>query len=85
MALKILYFASLRESIGVAEEHLQPSADVHNIKELITWLSKQSKAHASAFKNHAQIHVALDQTHSSHETSIKGVKEIAFFPPVTGG
>ena len=85
MSLKILYFASIRESIGIAEEEVQPSLDVNTVKELINWLSASSNRHTRAFEKHAQIHVAIDQVHSKFGSSINGAKEIAFFFFFTGG
>ena len=83
--MNILYFAWVREKVGVAEERITPPAAVETVGQLMDWLATQSPKHATAFSNRAQIRAAVDQVHSAHGARITGAKEIAFFPPVTGG
>ncbi|MBL8629993.1 MAG: molybdopterin converting factor subunit 1 [Rhodospirillaceae bacterium] len=83
--MNILYFAWVREKIGRGDETVTPPATVETVAQLIDWLAGQSPKHSEAFKNRAQIRVAVDQTHSAHAAKIAGAKEVAFFPPVTGG
>jgi molybdopterin synthase sulfur carrier subunit len=85
VALNILYFAWVREKVGIGDETVSPPASVETVAQLIDWLATQSPKHAEAFKNRTQIRAAVDQTHSAHSTKIAGAKEVAFFPPVTGG
>jgi sulfur-carrier protein len=81
----ILYFAWLRERVGVGEETLTPPADVTTVTALMDWLTNRSAGHAAAFQDRKLIRAAVDQTHCPVSTSIVGAKEVAFFPPVTGG
>jgi sulfur-carrier protein len=83
--MKALYFAWVRERIGKAEEELAPPEDVKTIADLMAWLSAKGENYAAAFANMKTIRAALDRTHAKHESAIAGVREIAFFPPMTGG
>lgn len=83
--MKLMYFAWVREKIGIAQENVSPPETVSTISELITWLESRGPEYRSAFENRECIKAALDQTHVDHHTSLKGASEIAFFPPVTGG
>jgi molybdopterin synthase sulfur carrier subunit len=83
--MNILYFAWVREKVGIGEERVSPPADVETAAQLMDWLSTRSAKHADAFANRAQIRVAIDQTHSAHGAKVTNAKEVAFFPPVTGG
>ena len=58
---------------------------VKNVRELIVWLKNKDSVYADAFKNLDQVRIALDQSHVDLNTLIGESKEIAFFPPVTGG
>ena len=64
---------------------MSPSDDVKTVSDFIAWLKTQSPAHAEAFADTGQIRVALDQVHVPFDTAIGDAREIAFFPPVTGG
>ncbi|MBU3889053.1 molybdopterin converting factor subunit 1 [Methylosinus sporium] len=83
--MKALYFAWVRERIGRAEEELSPPPEVATVGELIAWLKSRDEAYALAFENAAVIRTAIDKAHVRHETPIAGAREIAFFPPMTGG
>ena len=83
--MNILYFAWLRERIGTGEETLSPPVVVETLAQLMDWLSQRSAGHAAAFADRKLIRAAVDQVHSQHATKITGAKEVAFFPPVTGG
>ncbi len=83
--MKVLYFAWVRERIGRAEEMLDPPADVRTVSDLIAWLSGRGEEYAHAFERPKVIRTAIDQTHVRPETAIAGAREIAFFPPMTGG
>ena len=83
--MRALYFAWVRERIGVAEEELSPPGAVRTVAELMAWLAGRSEAHAPAFDNPAVIRAALDRTHVKHDAPIAGAREVAFFPPMTGG
>ena len=82
--MNLLYFASLRECIGVSSENYK--TDQKTISGLIEELVKRESRYEKAFKNLSMIKVAVDhELINDMETSIVGVNEIAFFPPVTGG
>ena len=83
--MKMLYFAWVRQKIGLAEEIATPPNSVNTAGELIDWLVGLSPGHAEAFANRGTIRIAINQIFAEPEDSIVGVTEIAFFPPVTGG
>jgi molybdopterin synthase sulfur carrier subunit len=83
--MKALYFAWVRERIGLAEEEIAPPRDVVTVRELIQWLSARDEGYAAAFANPATIRAALDKTHAAPDAPIGAAREIAFFPPMTGG
>ena len=83
--MKILYFARLRETIGTGEEDVTPPSGVTDIPTLIDWLKSRGATYDAAFCNPRHIRVAIDQAHARADASIAGAREIAFFPPVTGG
>jgi molybdopterin synthase sulfur carrier subunit len=85
MSVKVLYFAWVREKVGKAEESLDVPAGVETAQQLITWLKQRGPEYAEAFARAEVIRVALDRTHVQPTASIAGAREIAFFPPVTGG
>lgn len=85
MAVRVLYFAWVREKIGKAEETLSPPPDVATVGELINWLAARGPEYGEAFAKPGIVRAAIDQTHVTHEASIAGAREIALFPPVTGG
>jgi molybdopterin synthase sulfur carrier subunit len=83
--MEILYFAWVRERIGVAAETLEPPAEVVTVAGLLDWLAARSPGHAAALADRSAIRVALDQDFVGFDASIAGAGEIAIFPPVTGG
>jgi sulfur-carrier protein len=83
--MKVKYFAWVRERVGKAEETVEPPASVRTVDDLIGWLSNRGEAYAYAFETPKTIRAAIDHTHVKPETMIAGAREIAFFPPMTGG
>jgi sulfur-carrier protein len=83
--MKALYFAWVRERVGKAEEELDPPAGVTTVGDLIAWLAKRGENYAHAFDKPLAVRAALDRVHARADASIAGVKEVAFFPPMTGG
>ena len=83
--MKALYFAFLRERIGKAEEEIAPPGNIETVGELMGWLSGQGENYAAAFANIKTTRAALDRTHVKHDVLIGNAREIAFFPPMTGG
>jgi sulfur-carrier protein len=83
--MRALYFAWVRERVGKAEEELDPPATVTTIGDLIAWLSKRGEGYAHAFDKPLGVRAALDRVHARNDVRIAGAKEVAFFPPMTGG
>jgi sulfur-carrier protein len=85
MTIRLLYFAWVRERIGRADEAVTLPATVTTIAELIAWQKARGPEYAHAFERGDIVRAAIDQTHAKHTASIAGAREVAFFPPVTGG
>ncbi len=83
--MKILYFASLRERIGIAEEEVSPPPAIVTLGDLTGFLAARSPKHAAAFANPQAIRGAVDQEVATPGTALGNAREIAFFPPFTGG
>jgi len=83
--LKLLYFAWVRERVGKPDEEIDPPASVRTVGELVSWLSGRGEEYAFAFENAKVIRAAIDHTHVKPDAAIAGAREIAFFPPMTGG
>jgi molybdopterin synthase sulfur carrier subunit len=83
--VKLRYFAWVRERIGKAEEEVAPPVTVATVAELMTWLAARGEEYAYAFENPKVIRAAIDRKHVQSGTPIAGAREIAFFPPMTGG
>ena len=83
--LKLVYFAWVRERVGKAEEEIVPPASVTTVAELMRWLRDRGEEYAHAFENPKVIRAAIDKSHVRPDTAIAGAREIAFFPPMTGG
>jgi sulfur-carrier protein len=83
--MKARYFAWVRERIGVAEEDIAPPAEVATVADLIGWLAQRGEGYAYAFENPKVIRTALDKAHVRREALIASAREVAFFPPMTGG
>jgi molybdopterin synthase sulfur carrier subunit len=84
-AVKLLYFAWVREKMGRAEEAVDLPAHVKSVADLIAWLKTRGPEYENAFAEAKVIRTALDRTHVKHEAMLAGAREVAFFPPVTGG
>jgi sulfur-carrier protein len=85
VSIKVLYFAWLRERIGKAEEVIEPPASVTTVGQLMAWLAGKGEQYAYAFENPKVIRAAIDRTHVRADAKIESAREIAFFPPMTGG
>ena len=83
--ITILYFAWVREAIGTDSETITLPEAVTTVATLLDHLATQSPGHAAALADRSRIHVAVDQQFANAETPIAGAREIAIFPPVTGG
>ena len=83
--MRIMYFAWLRERIGTGSEEVSPPDNVATVTDLIDWLKTREPRYAIAFEDTTAIRVALDQEQADFDSPISGVREVALFPPVTGG
>ena len=85
--MQILYFAWLRERVGVAAEEVSPPAEVTSVAALIDWLRRRSAGHAAAFAPDGArlVRCAVNQVFAQPEWPVAPEDEVAFFPPVTGG
>lgn len=83
--MRVLYFAWLRQKIGIGEEEVAPPATVATVGALVEFLAARSPAHADAFAHRSAIRCAVNQDFATPETPVKPGDEVAFFPPVTGG
>ena len=83
--MKVKYFAWVRERVGKAEETIEPPAEVRTVGDLIGWLSARGETYAHAFEKPTVIRAAIDQSHVKADAMIAGAREVAFFPPMTGG
>lgn len=83
MSLNVLYFAWLRERIGVPSETVE--TDAATIADLVAELRLREDRYALAFSDLASVRVALDQELTDYDAPLAGAREVAFFPPMTGG
>jgi molybdopterin synthase sulfur carrier subunit len=79
----VLYFAWVRERIGLPREQVETTAPT--VMDLIEELKAREDRYALAFSDLKSLRVALDQKLSSFDAPLAGVREVAFFPPMTGG
>lgn len=83
--MRLVYFASVREAIGIAEEQREFPPVVMAVHDIVRWLCDQSPVYASAFADTDRLRFALDQNMVTGSAIIGKGKELAIFPPVTGG
>ncbi|MAH85522.1 MAG: molybdopterin converting factor subunit 1 [Rhodospirillaceae bacterium TMED8] len=83
--MRLLYFAWVREKIGMSREDANVPDGVSNVGDLIDWLSGRGREYEEAFANKASVRVAVNQEYAKMDTPVKLNDEVAFFPPVTGG
>ncbi|HUL67458.1 MAG TPA: molybdopterin converting factor subunit 1 [Burkholderiaceae bacterium] len=85
MNLTILYFAALRERIGLAREECVVPANVTTVAALKDWIVARGAPWSEAFSTVPRVRTAVNQSMAGPETSLPDRAEVAFFPPVTGG
>lgn len=83
MTLTVLYFAWLRERVGLPRETVETEAAT--VAELVAELRAREERYALAFSDLKAVRVALDQDLADFDAPLAGVREVAFFPPMTGG
>lgn len=81
----LLYFAWVREMIGTDSESLALPAHISTVAALLDWLATRSPGYAAALADRSRIRVAVDQAFATAATPLNNPREIAIFPPVTGG
>ena len=85
MTVRLLYFAWVREKLGRAEERVDVPAEITTVADLMAWLGRRSAEDLEVFSRVGIVRAAVDQVHALPSASIAGAREVAFFPPVTGG
>lgn len=81
--MNVVYFAWVRERIGLAQETVE--TDAATVNDLIAELCAREERYDAAFADISALRVALDQELSDFDAPLEGVREVAFFPPMTGG
>ena len=83
--MKLVYFASVREAIGLSSEEFDVPQDVCTVGDLVARISARSDEHARALHDLSRLRFALDQEMVADDALLGAAKELAIFPPVTGG
>lgn len=83
--MKLVYFAWLRERVGIPGESVTPPADVTTVGALLQWLKARGGGYAEALKDLSVVRVAVNQEYAGPDTPVRPGDEVALFPPVTGG
>jgi len=83
--MDLLYFAWVRQKIGVGRERLEVPPSVATVADLLAWLSARGPGYAAALGDTGLIRVAVNQEFATLATPVAASDEVAFFPPVTGG
>jgi molybdopterin synthase sulfur carrier subunit len=83
--LKLVYFAWVRERIGLTEEEVALPGSVATVADLVEWLKTRGPEYEHALAEPSAIRVAVDRVHQGRNAPITGAQEIALFPPMTGG
>lgn len=81
--IDVLYFAWVRERIGLPKERIETNAST--VAELVEELKAREDRYALAFSDLTALRVAVDQDLADYGASLEGAREVAFFPPMTGG
>lgn len=83
--IRVLYFAWLRERLGLSEEAFPLPPGVATVAELVSWMSARGPAHAALFGPGSTVRCAVNQEIATLQDAVAAGDEVAFFPPVTGG
>lgn len=83
--MKVMYFAWLRQKVGMGEEVIDLPDDVTTTGQLVEWLRGRGTGYVDAFRDTTAIKVAVNQEFADFDAPVKAGDEVAFFPPVTGG
>jgi molybdopterin synthase sulfur carrier subunit len=82
---KLMYFAWVRERIGLSEEDVDLPGAVKTGADLLDWMKTRGENYEAALEFANSIRIAVDQEHIEHREDIGSPREIALFPPMTGG
>lgn len=83
--MDLLYFAWVREAVGAGHESVDPPETVRTVADLAAWLAARSPGHAAALADPARLRAAIDQRFVPLDAPLGDAREVALFPPVTGG
>ena len=83
--MRVLYFAWVRDRVGMGEETVQPPPEVATVADLMAWLAGRGPGYAAAFADPDRLRCALDHDYATADAPLGAAREVAFFPPVTGG
>jgi sulfur-carrier protein len=83
--VKLVYFAWVRERIGKPEEEVELPPGIATVADLVGWLKGRGEEYDYAFENEGVVRAAIDKVHARPDAPLAGAREIAFFPPMTGG
>jgi sulfur-carrier protein len=83
--MRLIYFAWVRERIGKPEEDIDLPDGVKTVGDLLQFLKGLGEEYEAALQVPKVIRVAINQEHAEHDELIAGAREIALFPPMTGG
>ena len=83
--MRLVYFAWVRERVGLSDETVDLPAGIGTVADLVGWLKGRGEGYAHAFANERIVRAALDRVHVKPDAALAGAREIAFFPPMTGG
>ncbi|MCC9623086.1 molybdopterin converting factor subunit 1 [Thalassospira sp. MA62] len=83
--MKLIYFSWVKDRIGFGEEDIDLPATVKTVSDLLGWLPGRGENFANALADPAIIRVAVDQEYATVDADVSNAREIALFPPVTGG
>jgi sulfur-carrier protein len=83
--MRLVYFAWVRERVGRTDEEVELPSSIATVADLTRWLRSRGEEYEYAFENEGVVRAAIDHVHAKPDTPIAGAREIAFFPPMTGG
>jgi len=83
--MKILYFSWIRERLGMGEEVIDLPDTINTVDDFLGWLKTRGEEFEAVLEHPDVIRVAINQEHTEHDEPIGDAREIALFPPMTGG
>lgn len=83
--VRLLYFAWVREKVGCSAEDVELPGSVATVADLVGWLKERGPQYGEAFARPQVVRAALDRVHVKPSAALGAAREVAFFPPVTGG